>query len=204
MIFCWSSLKNLLPFQYFYLCGLVKVWSDVCHSSTEVSAPVNWDNHTKVCVLFMMSPELFCSFHAFLLHFSHVQSKTRQICWLPICKSQMALNLYSNRHQLRSIIECCGCRTPQIDSEDGDTKSPTDRKLYILQLSVLVVNLETFGYTFIWWMAQIMKVFAAQYSPATCHFLPPRYTHSSLPLFSHTFSLCSASLFYKCFNYADN
>jgi hypothetical protein len=116
----------------------------------------------------------------------------------------LALNLYSNKHQLRSIIECCGCRTPQIDSEDGDTKSPSDRKLYILWLLVLVVNLETFGYTFIWWMAQIMKLFDAQYFPATCHFLPPRYTYSSLPLFSHTFSLCSTSLSYKCFNYADN
>jgi len=132
-----------------YLCGLVEIWSEGCHSSTEVSAPVNLDNHSKVCVLFMMSPELFCSFHAFLLYFSHVQSKTRQICWLPIWKSEMALNFYSNKHQLRNIIECCGCRAPQIDSEDGDIKSPSDRKLYILWLLVLVVNLETFGYTFI-------------------------------------------------------
>jgi hypothetical protein len=67
-----------------------------------------------------------------------------------------------------------------------------------------VVNLEAFGYTFIWWMTEIMKVFGAQYSPSTCHFLPPRYTYSSLPLFSHTFSSCSTSLSYKCFNYADN
>jgi hypothetical protein len=109
----------------------------------------------------------------------------------------MALNLYSNKHELWSIRECCDCRTPHIDSEYGDTKSPKDRMLYILQLLVLLVNLE-------WWMAQIMKVFAAQYSPATCHFLPPRYTYSSLPLFSHIFSLCSTSLSYKCFNYADN
>jgi hypothetical protein len=159
-----------LHWRIFCLCGLVEVWSEGSHSSTEVSAPVNWDNLWKVYVLFMMSPELFFSFHAFLLHFSHVQSKTRPICWLPIWKSQMALNLYSNKHQLRSVIKCCGCRTPQIGSEDGDTKLASDRKLYILWLLVLMVNLETFGYTFLWWMTQIMKVFAAEYSPATCHF----------------------------------
>jgi hypothetical protein len=76
MIFCWSSLKNLLPFQYFCLCSLMDVWSEGSDSSTEVSTLVSWDNHSRVCVLFVMSPKLFLSsFHAFLLHFSHFQGK---------------------------------------------------------------------------------------------------------------------------------
>jgi hypothetical protein len=55
--------------------------------------------------------------------------------------------MHNNKHLLGSIAEGYGYKTHWADSEDSDTAASTGKKLYYLQLSVLVASARTFGYS---------------------------------------------------------
>jgi hypothetical protein len=64
---------------------------------------------------------------------------------------------YNNKHSLISNVNGYGGKTHQNDSQNSDTIAGSGRELYHLMFSLQAASPETFGYTFVCYLASMLR-----------------------------------------------